>query len=65
MSRKKNTLVGKRVRAKTATMFGWKGTGVVSTDYDGLLQITADDGTGEKMYCAHEVAVCRNQTNRT
>ena len=65
---------GDRVRAKVATMFGWKGTGTVAMDMtEGDDTVTVwKDGfeheschgypmAGSALFCRHEVAKMRNQ----
>ena len=66
-TRKRKPLkAGTRVRLKTRTVDGWKGTGTLLRDFldgDDLVKfIPDDDKTTTVMACRHEVAVLRDQT---
>ncbi len=66
--RRKPLKAGTRVRLKTRTVDGWKGTGTVIWDvlddsYDAIVKFRPDDDESTTVTaCSYQVAVLRDQT---
>ena len=65
-----NELQGKLCRAKTRTFGGWRGVGVITSNYNDIVTLVPvgediNDKWKRKTYLRSEVSILRNQTQKT